>query len=61
MIENEQNLEKIFNHIGKCCLDKLNQPHYSEKGGHLERSKYWKQVRKDEKNQAKENKSQHTA
>lgn len=46
---NEQPIEKIFNHIGKCCLDKLNQPHYSDKGGHKERSDYWKQVRKDER------------
>jgi hypothetical protein len=43
---NEQPIEKIFNHIGKCCLDKLKQPHYSEQKGHRARSEYWKTQRK---------------
>lgn len=32
-----------------CKTDRKLQPHYSEKGGHKERSDYWKGQRKIEK------------
>lgn len=54
MIENE-----VYEAQKKCYLNrkaeaKERMPHYSDKGGHKERSDYWKQVKKDEHKETKE-------